>query len=96
MLRTSVRHVRLSSATSWRAACRTSSIVGVGERLGERSGVDGVVERVDDRDDELAAALDGDLHEAQQRLVAPLAHELGVDAEPPGVARRRREVGDVG
>ena len=35
--------------------------------------------------------LDGDLHEAQQRAVAPLAHELRVDAEPPGLAR---EVGE--
>ena len=68
----------------------------VGERRGEGRGVDGVVERVDDRDHELATALDGDLHEAEERLVAPLSHELGVDAQTPRVARSRREVCDVG
>jgi hypothetical protein len=69
---------------------------GVGEHLGERGGIHGVVERVDDRDEELAAALDRHLHEAQQRLVAPLAHELRVDAQPARVAGCRREFGDVG
>jgi hypothetical protein len=36
-------------------------------------------------------ALDGDLDDAQQRAVAPLAHELGVDAEPAVGARPVRE-----
>ena len=33
--------------------------------------------------------VDDDLGEAQQRPVTPLGHELGVDPEPPALARRR-------
>ena len=40
--------------------------------------------------------LDGDLGQAQQRPVAALGHELGVDPEAPSLARDRRGGGDVG
>ena len=51
---------------------------GVGEHLGERGRVE-ALEGVEHRD----LAADADLHEAQQRLVAPLRHELRVDPEAP-------------
>ena len=51
---------------------------GVGEHLGERRRVE-ALERVEHRD----LAADADLHEAQQRPVAPLGHELRVDPEAP-------------
>ena len=70
----------------------------VGEHLGERREVERVVERVEHLDAHVAAGarrLDGDLDEAQQRLVAALAHELRVDAEAPGRAGELGERRDV-
>ena len=40
--------------------------------------------------------LDRDLGQAQQRPVAALGHELGVDPEPSAGAGKRRDLGDVG
>ena len=50
----------------------------VGEHGGQRRGVE-ALERVEHRD----LAADADLHQAQQRPVAALGHELGVDPEAP-------------
>src|SRR6185436_9764776 len=43
-----------------------------------------------------ALVLDRDLHEAQERAVATLAHELGVDPQPPGLTRALGQVGHGG
>ena len=51
---------------------------GIGEHLRERRRVE-ALERVEHGD----LAADADLHEAQQRPVAPLGHELRVDPEAP-------------
>ena len=86
MFVTSVATTRRRIATSWRPACMTTSIVGVGQHLGERLVVEArAVERVEHGHVDLVAVAvrDRDLHEAQQRLVAPLGHELGVDADSP-------------
>ena len=63
---------------------------GIGEHVGERRGVE-ALERVEH--DDLAA--DAELHEAQQRPVAALGHELGVDPEPALALRPLREPLDV-
>ena len=63
---------------------------GVGEHGGERRGVE-ALERVEHDD----LAPDADLHEAQQRPVAALGHELGVDPEPALALRPLREPLDV-
>ena len=59
----------------------------VGQQRGQWSEVDRLVEAVDhDRPDARRAGarvLDRDLGQAQQRPVATLGHELGVDPEPP-------------
>ena len=47
----------------------------------------GVVERVDELDARLVAVRDGELDQAQERPVAPLRHELGVDPEHACLAR---------
>ena len=90
MFVTSVRHTRRSSATSWRPAWKHDLDVGVGEDVGERAGVEVVLERVEHLDADLVAVrlLDRDLDEAEQRAVAALAHELGVDAQPSGLRAR--------
>ena len=84
---------RRSSATSWRAACSTISTAGSartsasgawsyssvsGSRTTTSVPPSSVVER--------------DLHQAQQGLVAPLAHELGVDADAARLAGARSDV----
>ena len=69
----------------------------VGEQLRERRHVD-PVERVDQRDVRgvvRVLVVDRDLHQAQQRPVAALGHELGVDPDPAvraGGARGRRHL----
>jgi hypothetical protein len=68
--------------------------LGVGEHVGQRRGVVVLGQRV--QDDDLGAALavvERDLGEAEQGLVAALAHELRVDAEPPGLPGARGDVG---
>ena len=39
--------------------------------------------------------VDGNLHQAEQGPIAPLGDELGVDAEPPTRAGKRRGISDV-
>ena len=66
--------------------------LGVGQHLGQRRGVD-LVERVEQRDPRAVRrrrVVDDDLHEAQQRAVAALGHELGVDPERAALARGER------
>ena len=63
---------------------------GVGEHRRERRGVE-ALERVEH--DDLAA--DAELHEAQQRPVAALGHELRVDPEAPLALRALGEALDV-
>ena len=69
-----------------------------GEQLGERADVELEVERVDqDRPDAARrfGVFDRDLGQAQQRPIAPLRHELGVDPEPAAGTRERCARGDV-
>ncbi len=63
---------------------------GIGEHGGERRGIEPFqrVEHVD-----LLAGRD--LHEAEQRPVPPLGHELGVETEPPSGSRALRDGADV-
>ena len=70
--------------------------LGVGEQRRERRGVELAVEGVEHLDPHVFAGnLDRDLHEAQERPVAALAHELGVDAQPAARARQLGELRDV-
>ena len=68
----------------------------VGEQVRDRARVDPALERVDQRDVRSGAVggfvVDRDLDQAQQRPVAALGHELGVDPDPSVRARdgRRR------
>ncbi len=64
----------------------------VGEDRGERRGVAHLRERVEHHD----LLADADLDQAQERPVAALGHELGVDPEPPELPGTRRETLDVG
>jgi hypothetical protein len=71
----------------------------VGEQLRDRGHVDLALERIDQVDTRLALGagviVDGDLHQAQERPVAALGHEFGIDADTPVLARearRRRHV----
>ena len=59
----------------------------VGEHAGQRRGVERRGERVEHLDPLRSPSVrrDGDLDEAQQRAVAALAHELGVDRELAGL-----------
>ena len=68
----------------------------VGEHLGQRRGVERIVgERVQQRDVAALGVVAGQRHLDQAELgaVAPLAHELGVDAE---ASRFAGAAGDVG
>ena len=56
---------------------------GVGEHLRQRSGIAEILLQRVEHDDLLA---DADLHEAEQRAIAALGHELRVDPEPPLLA----------
>ena len=62
--------------------------LGVREDLRQRGAVQILRERVDDRDPlgSLERLRDRQLHQAQQRPVATLAHELRVEGEPAGRA----------
>ena len=88
MLRTSVSSVRRRIATSWRPACITTSTSGSASTRasGEKSRV--ALERVEHLGAHPPSA-DGighrHLHEAEQRLVAALGHELRVDCDPPSL-----------
>ena len=71
----------------------------VREQLRDRRHVGVALERVDQVDARLAlgtrVVVDRDLYQAEQRPVAALGHELGVDADAPVLARqgrRRRNV----
>ena len=68
---------------------------GIGEDLRQRLRVERAVQRVEDLDAQAVGSLDGDLHEAQERLVAPLAHELRVDAQAAACARHVGKLRDV-
>ena len=68
--------------------------VGVGQQGGQRRGVELLGQRIEDLDAHAVVGLDRDLDQAQQRAVAPLAHELRVDAQPPDGARLGGELGD--
>jgi hypothetical protein len=89
---TSVRHSRRGSRRPGdpRAARPRSR----GRRAGrERRGVEALaVERIEQRD----LIAHDDLHEAEQRPVAALGQELGVDPEAPGLAGRGGDAGGVG
>jgi hypothetical protein len=70
--------------------------LGIGEHLRERLEVE-LAQRVEERGADavrLVLVGHGDLHEAQQRPVAPLRHELRVDAEPAGRAGQFGDLGD--
>ena len=70
---------------------------GIGEHLGQRRRVDRLVQRVDHVDAHLAVGQrHRHLHQAQQRAVAALAHELGVDPQPAGGADLVGEAGQLG
>ena len=61
----------------------------VGQDIGQRRAVEVVLEGVEDHDPLVGSLALGNrqLDQAQQRPVAPLAHELGVQSEPPGGSR---------
>ena len=61
--------------------------LGVGEQLRERLQLGLLVQRVEHDDVEALLVGDDDLDQAQQRAVAALADELGVDSEPLRGAR---------
>src|SRR3954462_342871 len=102
MLRHSVAQTRRRSATSWRPAWKTistsgsarTSASGAGAKpswSGASTSTRGSPPRPAPLAPRLVARagalfLDRDLDEAQQRPVAALAHELGVDAQPPARA----------
>ena len=67
--------------------------VRVGEDGGEGRGVELALERIEDVDALRAILLDGDLDEAELGAVPALAHELSVDAEPPGGPGASGDVG---
>ncbi len=70
----------------------------VGEGRGERLELDVLAQGVDERD-RLAAVVAlrrGELDQAEQRAVAALAHELGVEREPPGRVRSFDQLGCAG
>ncbi len=79
---------------------------GVRQHLRQRADVDALIERVDQLDAALdpvpargSGSLDRghrQLHEAQQRAVAALAHELGIERQAPRRACLRRELGQGG
>jgi hypothetical protein len=73
---------------------------GVGEHLRERGGRgrEPRLERVEQRDPHPARSVRvvrDDLHEAQQRAVAALGHELGVDPQAAAGARQRSDPRDL-
>ena len=73
--------------------------LGVRQQLRQRAHIDAAVQPVDqDRADAggLARILHGHLRQAQERAVATLRHELGVDPEPAAGARERSRGLDVG
>ncbi len=83
---TSVLQLRRRIAMSWRPACTSTSTVRVGEHARERLRVERLVaERVEHLGAHAVRRVGiGDRHlgEAQQRLVAALRDELGVDRHP--------------
>jgi hypothetical protein len=69
----------------------------VGEHRGEWGGVERL-QRVEQRDPQAVrrvGVVGDDLDEAQQRAVAALRHELGVDPEPAAGARERCDARDL-
>ena len=68
--------------------------VGVGQQLRQRRGIELLGQRVEDLDADAVVGLDRDLDQAQQRAIAPLAHELRVDAQPPRGSRLGGELCD--
>ena len=79
----SVPQARRRIATSWRPACSTTSTAGSASSRGQRANVE-APERVDQNDLRLLGLGGGQdryLDEAEERAVAALGHEFGVDAK---------------
>ena len=84
----SVPHARRRIATSWRPAWSTTSIAGSASSCATgvtSTSSSGSISEM--RGPVGAAVVDRDLHQAQQRPVAALGHELGVDPDPAARAR---------
>ena len=89
---TSVSQQRRSSATSWRPAWRTISTSGSARHAASGAGSNSgppIGSRI------TISSPDDDLHQAQQRPVAALGHELGVDPEAALRAGAVCQCGDV-
>ena len=82
---------------SWRPACTTTSTSGSASTRASGAPSRRSSQRVDQLDPQAGGAVgDRELHQAQQRAVAALAHELGVERQLPAALRLRGDLGDRG